>query len=599
MIAAVTDLGGGRYRVACTFKSSGERTVCFTVNGQAAKCSPVAVQVRPGPADPSLCVIKNGLVSKTKVGLLIKCTVQTVDAHGNKRNVGGDEVMAELRHQKGGVPTTLLVSDLCNGAYDFELVGYVAGDFLLVVSVGGKAIAAMPQMIQFSAADACASRSVLIVPETLTSVAGEPFSFDIQTRDRFQNPSSCDSLRLSVQTHSAISTQVSRIADHTYRIICKVNSQGKVLLWAMLDNEVVGAKPIKILVAPAKVCVPKCVAWGDGLMSGRAGQDGLFWLQLKDEFGNNTDEGVEDIAVSMSSGPHRALVSKGGHGVGVFAVKYRAKMAGEYDVLVAVNQQKLPQCPLRMVVSSSATNARACVVEGLDGIATAGCELNVRLTTLDEFGNRMLVGHDHFESRLVGPAVIQTASTRSEDGMYTIGYIPTVAGHYQLSVLLHGLHVADSPYSVNVLPAASAASCSHIVGGMPSCIAGVPTRQLVQMMDTFGNKRQQGGDRLQVLVGDGSVEASVTDRNDGTYEVSFVPTKSGLHDLCVSLDGAKIRGSPYGFKVEPTEFSPLQSALSPATQQSDAAGTLVTMTLIVSDSFGNHRNPGNPVPVRK
>jgi hypothetical protein len=102
-----------------------------------------------------------------------------------------------------------------------------------------------------------------------------------------------------------------------------------------------------------------------------------------------------------------------------------------------------------------------------------------------------------------------------------------------------------------------------------------------------------------VLVGDGSVEASVTDRNDGTYEVSFVPTKSGLHDLCVSLDGAKIRGSPYGFKVEPTEFSPLQSALSPATQQSDAAGTLVTMTLIVSDSFGNHRNPGNPVPVRK
>ena len=52
---------------------------------------------------------------------------------------------------------------------------------------------------------------------------------------------------------------------------------------------------------------------------------------------------------------------------------------------------------------------------------------------------------------------------------------------------------------MNVLPAASAASCSHIVGGMPRCIAGVPTRQLVQMMDTFGNKRQEGGDRLQVL----------------------------------------------------------------------------------------------------
>ena len=65
-----------------------------------------------------------------------------------------------------------------------------------------------------------------------------------------------------------------------------------------------------------------------------------------------------------------------------------------------------------------------------------------------------------------------------------------------------------------------------------------------------GTRREVGGDPFFVAIRGGDrVRARITDRDDGTYLVSWRPLLSGDYSVAISIDGAPLFGSPFRVRV--------------------------------------------------
>ena len=56
---------------------------------------------------------------------------------------------------------------------------------------------------------------------------------------------------------------------------------------------------------------------------------------------------------------------------------------------------------------------------------------------------------------------------------------------------------------------------------------------IIQARDKFGNNRTAGNDKFEATVEGGSKpKATIDDRKDGTYMLSFVPGWAGDYEVC-------------------------------------------------------------------
>lgn len=74
----------------------------------------------------------------------------------------------------------------------------------------------------------------------------------------------------------------------------------------------------------------------------------------------------------------------------------------------------------------------------------------------------------------------------------------------------------------------------------------------IMTVDYHGNPRISGSDPviadLRNERGE-SIDAKIRDKNDGTYEIQYVPPKSGTYKICVAIFNRPIKGSPFTITV--------------------------------------------------
>jgi len=105
----------------------------------------------------------------------------------------------------------------------------------------------------------------------------------------------------------------------------------------------------------------------------------------------------------------------------------------------------------------------------------------------------------------------------------------------------------------------SITSARHTVAsgiGLISCVPNEKSTFTITAKDNDGKTREIGGDKFVVESKDAIVEFSVVDKENGVYEVSYIPgdvKKGDLFILAVSLLGCPIIGSPFSVPV----FDPL------------------------------------------
>ena len=268
-------------------------------------------------------------------------------------------------------------------------------------------------------------------------------------------------------------------------------------------------------------------------------------------------------------------------GDGVFALAMEETRAGSYDLHVRLHSNRdgksaeavestlgdglddvsrpsgggvpIGGSPISIVVSPAEVSAEHSTVSGpcvTSGYAVAGDRAVLTITPADRFRNvvrRATEGILAFEvfakstARNVDSVVASVAA--AGDGSYKAVLMPTVGGRFAVFCRLKDVAVGDSPFFVDVVPGpASAAACA--VRGLThdeQRPVDEPIEFTVHVMDTFGNARPSGADRISVQVsgeaGDFAVEK--TAREGGVYACSGVPRAAGKIFISVLLDGSQ------------------------------------------------------------
>lgn len=135
----------------------------------------------------------------------------------------------------------------------------------------------------------------------------------------------------------------------------------------------------------------------------------------------------------------------------------------------------------------------------------------------------LLVGGNNISAHLGGPESINAKVVDNKNGTYDASYVPKVVGNYTLDVKLDSSHIKDSPFKVEVVPAAPNASTTEASGdGISHANTDTPAKFKIQTKDAFGNKCAAGGAPISVDIhgpNNENVKANMKDNKGKNFKL--------------------------------------------------------------------------------
>jgi len=192
---------------------------------------------------------------------------------------------------------------------------------------------------------------------------------------------------------------------------------------------------------------------------------------------------------------------------------------------------------------------------------------------------------------------------RSNDPKYNIiltNFEPAMfAGTYVVSVFL-GQYQVGEDFSLEIIEGPADARRSDVVrDGLWQTAAGQPLEFKIICHDGAGNLKQSGGDQITVA------DSTVTDMDNGTYNVTWARTTVGFHKIKITVNGEVMQGTPEVDLVAAEVHTPsteldmvdAMSASSFLTRNGSTnftvvAGTNAAITVKLFDKYGNARPTG-------
>ena len=215
-------------------------------------------------------------------------------------------------------------------------------------------------------------------------------------------------------------------------------------------------------------------------------------------------------------------------------------------------------CPL----SHSSHGAAQVLTNTQELVLVAGNELPILFVAKDKAGVRKSVGGDIFNVswRATADKNAPTSVARITDlgtGEYTAMFNDTTAGAYSLNILHGDSHIAGSPLTVHVKPAALEPVKTNATGtGLSECVARRATSVQILAKDLFGNPvvealKLGAGEIEAVLRGPETVELQPTKIEAGCMTLQYTCMKAGLYDLSLTHAGRHLAGSPWKVRSMP------------------------------------------------
>jgi len=141
--------------------------------------------------------------------------------------------------------------------------------------------------------------------------------------------------------------------------------------------------------------------------------------------------------------------------------------------------------------------------------------------------------------------------------------------------------------TADVIFTAGAAMAGKTTADVPAGTAGEETTVIITVLDEYDNPVTGVLGDLSLSVTGANADAmvsSVTDNGDGTYTVTYTPTKSGDDDIAITLGGTAINGSPYSSVVSPAVAD---ASNTNADIPAGTAGEETTVIITVLDEYDN------------
>eukprot|EP00002_Diphylleia_rotans_P007559 TRINITY_DN1718_c0_g1_i12.p1 TRINITY_DN1718_c0_g1~~TRINITY_DN1718_c0_g1_i12.p1 ORF type:complete len:2907 (+),score=415.17 TRINITY_DN1718_c0_g1_i12:4370-13090(+) len=601
--------GDGKYLVCYTAYQAGPYTLYVNQDEEPVKGSPFLVEVEPAQTFASKCTIIRSSRERLSVGEQDSLVIQAKDQYGNKRTNGGDQFKVKLILQSSpDIVVDAVMVDSGDGTYYAYFTPTRSGRYSFDVSLDGEPVIHLSAQSIDVWSKMTSPRDCLALGDGLHgAIAGREATFTVQARDLYGNYccEGGDHLDVKLTGPGSVFVNVIDHNDGSYTVRYRAPRSGNYLLSVVLGDEHLAFSPASLTVIPGDTDPDRCEISGDGISGGRAGETNVFTISTHDSCGNPRGVGGDKFQVLFES-QSGSLVSAGesdtvvfDNSDGTYTVTYRLKKSGTYAIKIYCGGTKITNKSFGFleIKSSNACAPLCSLVDIYPKKIVAGKLAYFIVEARDAYGNSLQYGGDPFEVKVTGPDEVQTLMVDLQNGTYKCHFCLTIAKHYTVRVTLGGIDVFGSPFRLDVDAGdVYGFSCTAEGTGLTSAIAGCRSSFTVKTFDRFLNPCEAGGkgESLQVaLVGSsGTIDALVTDNNDGSYLVDYLSKKSGTYSMFVKYGGDHIKGSPFRIVVEIAPTCASECHIVGEFLQEYFAGIESTFTIQARDENRNERNEG-------
>ncbi|KAM4610589.1 filamin-B [Polymixia lowei] len=252
---------------------------------------------------------------------------------------------------------------------------------------------------------------------------------------------------------------------------------------------------------------------------------------------SNTGGAPESVAVITPSGKME-LVEVSDNRDGTYSVAYSPSKEGAHSLVVKYAEEEQFYSPYNFhVLPTGDANSG---IESGSGPESKTCAKVTQTFTIDcsKTGEApaMVVPHE-----CLGKVELVEVKHR-EDGKHQVERSPSTDGSHTLEVTHADEDEYRRPFHFRALSLHAARKVR--VGG-PGLVSGLPASMPVRFSV---DPAEAGEGQLSVEIVDPegrSKKARIHDNNDGTYEVSYVPSKVGGYKITIKYNGDEIPTSPY------------------------------------------------------
>jgi len=549
----IIDEGNGKYTIRYEPEEVGTYSINVKYGDKHVPRSPFRVKSNPVGDPNKVKIVGPGLDgTPLKVG---EKAVFKIDA----RNAGKGKPRVAVTAADGKeVPVEVI--DNGDGTYAVEFTPFEPGMLTFDMKYGGRSVPGYPKTLPVKGDKADLEKvKAEFVEDIETLVEGQILEMELDTTEA-GIPEGCQDKFTALVKRPSGKVEPAKIMDNhdgTYSVEYTPSESGVHYLTVKYDDVELPDSPFKFVVQSQEPGGAGAVkVFGKGLERGIAREPCEFTIVTR-------DAGPGGLSLAVE-GPSKSEITCVDNEDGSCQVTYVPIEPGQYHVVVKFADEHIPGSPFTARVYLSKDD----IDSDMRHKPVVGKPCDVGLDIPDVDLERDI---KYIKTTLKRPYTDVEEPIECKinpDKTLGVTFTPYEPGEHLISVLKHGRHVKNSPFSVMVQAPRLGDICPV---GHP-CEVGVdlPDVILPNEFDKLSATLRRPGSKVDETV-------NLISNPDGTVSFSFIPTDPGEHFLTVKKDGKPVKGSPFSILVESEE--PLKAVNCPV----DCA--LASDELLLPDDF--------------
>ncbi|XP_011253233.2 filamin-A isoform X3 [Camponotus floridanus] len=519
------------YSVSYTPKTEGPHKVKVLFAGREIPKSPYIVNIE-GHAGDSSKVTASGPGLQTEGVVVNRPTFFDIFTKDAGRGVP-EVIILDPQGSKTAVPVKLRQTS--PDVWRCEYVSPVTGLHSVNIFFAGKPIPGSPigvNIVPVSDAKKCRAygRGLLSTGVRVQDVA----DFVVLTKDAGEG---IPDIRIIGPGGVNRPVQMSKIDATTYACHYTPIKEGRHVVMITYGGKEIPKSPFEVNVGPYKESNIR--AFGPGLRTGIVGHPAKFTVDTNGETG----------ALGFSiEGPSKAKIECNDNGDGTADVSYLPTAPGQYAVHILCDNEDIPKSPYIATVSPKTDFDPEKVEVHGPGIQPEG--------VARDKPTYFTVDAKKAGQKAALEVVIQDALGREvpfkldekRDGTVQAHYTPTSSSQHVVMVNYGGVATKKSPYRIKIASPLNPAMVSAFGPGLEKGVkSNVPTHFNVDC-------REAGPGKLDVKLlspEDRELPISLTDNEDGTYTVDYMPPQPGNYTVNLNYGGLSVPQCPIKINVQP------------------------------------------------
>ena len=521
--------------------------------------------------DPSKVLVYGPGIQKDGLDTSLPAAKFTIDT----RESGQGKVAVKCMGPAG--PLDVVVSDNRDGTYSCSYIPAVDGDYTLDVVFNDQIASGSPFVVHVSpGSDALACTAHGPGVERLDLKEGIPTEFWVETTGAGQGTLAI-TIRGPKGPFNSSDIEIEEESD-IYHVTYKPQFPGPHTVEVTFNGLQIQNSPFRVHVNTDRPDASKCHAEGPGLEENSVEINKETWFDV-----STVGAGQGELSVSIRSNRGPVSMRSMEKQPGIYRYIYTPTDSGDHVITIKYGGDQIPGSRFRVHVEPE-TDPTKCIALG-PGLATQGVRVNhpakFTVRTKDAGLGNMTVA-------IKGPSGEIPLNVQTSPYTYQYSYLPSEPGNYKVDIQFAGTHIAGSPFPVAVTDTSKVTikgpgmngECLpvnfplryHIDAkgagpGKVACTVQTPTQQL------------QGSDSTD------SAGPVITDNEDGTFELVYVPTNAGLQKMNVTFGEAAIPDTP--LKLSVYDASKVV-AYGPGLKDGNKSGALTSFTVDMRQAGDGH-----------